>query len=110
MDNDSELITGSNSNFSLQAKVIKIINLVTDNKSLFLSTILIGPSGVKSEPGIALLFSKSTTNKFEPTHNVLTPMPPPITATYVSLSKLVSPVAEGILNILGVDQVSPNWL
>ena len=74
--------------------------------------ILIAPllaTAPKMLPGFARS-SKLTRNTFDPEHTKVFPMPPPITATYLSPSIFASPSFAGILNILGVDQVSPSWL
>ena len=54
--------------------------------------------------------SKFTINTADPAHKFVAPIPAPITATYLSFleSVLLPMSSEGILNILGADQVSPN--
>ena len=78
------------------------------------STILIGPpfsSAPKIEPGLSLS-SKFTKKTADPAQGSFKLKPPPITATYVSsfTLSLLPGFADGILNILGDDQVSPNWV
>ena len=59
--------------------------------------------------------SRSTKNIADPEHFDELGYPAPITATYLSLSRVpvdlpVEGSNFGTLSILGVDQVSPSWL